>query len=474
LEVLPRSRLRSHQARGINPIDQIISARKGFIAYIPLIIAIILLLAAAVVDAFFINRDVLAYQCYATVFWFGAKISQLLPVSQCQFISQYIQFHTFPLEYPPLTLAIFSPPLLMPVLAYPLAFALSMALTASLVYWLLLKYGPRGAGAVFAACLLVGCMATAFARFDLVPAALTLLCLILAERKYWTLAYVALALGVLTKLFPIVLFPMLFLAEQRGQAGFYIPDSPLTLKTIRTVFLNTLRNMRRWRWKSALVFIGMVFGITTLFVVINPKGAIGSLSYLYLRPFEIESTGSVLLWLASFLGAPIAWKTAFGSLNTISPIADSISQGFVVLLLLGYIYILIQQWRGKMDMIQASLAALLVLVATSKVFSPQYLLWLVPLAAYSAAGNRRLLLYWGAISVLTTLIYPVYYGINSFINDPSRVPGFLPAILLRDGLFLLLTVAYLFNLLNFRERSALPRQIHSDKKQRETGNLQSG
>jgi hypothetical protein len=285
---------------------------------------------------------------------------------------------------------------------------------------------------------------------------LTLLCLVLAERKRWNLAYLALALGVLTKLFPIVLFPLLFLAEQRDQAGFFFPDQPFTLKKIPTIFRQTLHNIHHWHWKNALEFFGVLVGVTAFFWTLNSNGAFGSFSYLYLRPFEVESIGSVVLWLASYFGAPIQFMTAFGSLDITSPLAGVLSQGFFILLGLGYIYIIIQQWEGKMDLVQASVAALLVLIAANKVFSPQYLLWLIPLLAYSAAGNRRLLLHWGGISVLTTLIYPIYFGIFSSIVDPSKVPGFMPAILLRNGLFVLLTVAYFLNILNLRERSALP------------------
>ena len=436
-------------------IERVLSARKGFIAYLPFFIASFVLIIAALVEAFFINIDVLYYQCYATVFWFGAKTSQLLQASQCRSILPFSQFHTLPLEYPPLTLAIFSPPLLAPERAYPVVFALGMALTAFCIYWLLLRYGPRGAGAVFATCLVVGCLGTAFSRFDLVPGALTLLCLVLAERKRWNLAYLALALGVLTKLFPIVLFPLLFMAEQRDQAGFFFPDQPFTLKKIPTIFRQTLHNIHHWHWKNALEFFGVLVGVTAFFWTLNSNGAFGSFSYLYLRPFEVESIGSVVLWLASYFGAPIQFMTAFGSLDIASPLAGVLSQGFFILLGLGYIYIIIQQWEGKMDLVQASVAALLVLIAANKVFSPQYLLWLIPLLAYSAAGNRRLLLHWGGISVLTTLIYPIYFGIFSSVVDPSKVPGFMPAILLRNGLFVLLTVAYFLNILNLRERSAL-------------------
>jgi hypothetical protein len=446
----------SLQAPRNNFTQQVISARKGFIAYLPLIVAVGALLIAAVVGSFFYNPGVIEYQCYSTAFWFGVKTSQLLPASQCQFIPQISQYHTLPLDYPPLTLIIFSLPLLVPVVHYPLMFALFMAVPVSIIYWLLLRHGQRGAGAVFATCLLAGCLATTLARFDIVPAALTLLCLILAERKHWTLAYGALALGVLTKLYPIVLFPLLFLAEQRDQAGFFVPDLSVTLKTAPTVFLQTIRNMRGWCWKNGLMFIGLVLGVTACFGILLSKGAFSSFSYLYLRPFQVESTGSVLLWLASFLGVPVEWKVTFGSLNTLSPISGEVSQVFVILLCIGYLFIVIQQWKGKMDLVQASLATLLVLVITSKVFSPQYLLWLIPLLAYSATGNRRLWLYWGGISILTTLIYPIYYAVIAILNVPSLVPGFLPVILLRDGLFVLLTVAYLFNFLNLRERSAIP------------------
>ena len=456
METLVRTRARSYRTGVMKFIERVLSARKSFIAYLPFFIASFALLITAILEAFFVNVDVLHYQCYATVFWFGAETSQLLQVPQCRFILPFSRFHTLPLEYPPLTLAIFSPPLLAPERAYPVVFALGMALIAFFIYWLLLGYGPRGAGAVFAACLVVGCLGTAFSRFDMVPGALTLLCLVLAEHKHWSLAYLTLALGVLTKLFPIVLFPLLFLAEQRDQVGFFFPDRPFTLKKIPTVFKQTLQNIHHWRWKNALVFFGALLGVTAFFWTLNSNGAFGSFSYLYLRPFEVESIGSVLLWLASYFGAPIHWITSFGSLNITSGLAGVLSQGFFILLGLGYIYILIQQWEGKMDLVQASLAALLVLIAANKVFSPQYLLWLIPLLAYSAAGNRRLLLHWCGISVLTTLIYPFLFGIIPLNADPFRVPGFMPAILLRNGLFVLLTVAYFLNFLNLRERSALP------------------
>jgi hypothetical protein len=451
LTTLPPTEAEPHRTPWNTFIQKTLTARKGFFAYLPLIVTLIALLTAAKVGTFFVNPDMLRYECYGTAFWFGARTSQQLPVSQCQFIPQISQYHTLPLEYPPLTFLIFSLPLLAPAIDYPLVFAILMAAMVSIVYWLFLRYGRHSTRAVYAVCLLLGSLATTLARFDIVPAGLTLLCLILAERKHWTLAYISLALGVLIKIYPIVLFPILFLAEQREQTGFFLLDVPGPLKKATTILFQTIHTLRNWRWKNALIFFSLVLGVTVSFLGLNPAGALSTFSFLFQRPFQLESAGSVLLWLTSFFGIPVGWVDSFGSLNITSPIAGVVSQVFVLLFCLGFIYILIQQWKGKMNLLQASLAALLVLVATSKVFSPQYLLWLIPLLAYSATENRRIWLYWGGISILTTLIFPIYYSINAMLNSPSPASGFLPLIMLRNGLFIFFVVAYLFNFQNLRE-----------------------
>jgi hypothetical protein len=424
--------------------------------YLFLLLASIVLLGAAELDAFFINVDVADYQCYALAFWSGGNAVQYFRNTVCHRLGQVLQFHSLPLEYPPLSLAVFSPALLVPARLYPLAFAFCMAFATLLVYWLLLKNGPHRAAVVFLGCLLLGCLATAFARYDIVPAALTLAALILAQRRRWTAAYLVLALGVLIKLYPIAVFPWLFLGEQRETGGFAFADRTTPLIRLPAVLVQSLRKLRAWRWKNTLVFFGLILGASLAFGILDPSGAFSSFSYMSVRPFEVESTGAALAWLTSQFGAPIHWSFSFGSWNVTSPLAGGLSLGITLLLVLGYLWILVEQWRGRMDLVQASLAALLVLVATSKVFSAQYLIWLVPLVAYGASGNRRFLLYWGAISILSTLIYPLYIGILFIYKDPSSVPGFMPVILLRDGLFLVLTFGYLFNFLNLRWPTANP------------------
>src|SRR5205807_357106 len=350
--------------------------RNGIVAYLPIIVVCILMFCGASWQIFWPSTDAARYQCYALVFWLGSSATQILPASQCTFLHAstlvHAPFHTLPLEYPPLTLVIFSLSMLAPIPYYQLVFAMWMALTSALIYWLLLRYGPRGAALTFALYALVGAWATAEGRFDLVPAALTHLCILAAERKHWTSAYVALAIGVLLKIYPLLLLPALFIAEQRDAQRFYTPAHTLTLQTAPTELWRTLRGIVTWQWKNALIFFGILIGITGLFALLDFQGAVVSqISYFAHRPVQIESSGSTILWIAAQFGFPAHVEFTYGSLNVVSGLGNSVSLLFEIAFVLGYLFTIWQQWRGKLDMVQSFVAILLVFIATGKVFSPQ-------------------------------------------------------------------------------------------------------
>src|SRR5438128_3596132 len=92
--------------------------RSGIIAYLPIIVVTILMFCGASWQIFWPSTDAARYQCYALVFSLGGGATQLLPVSQCAFLHAstiiYPPFHMLPLDYPPLTLEIFSLSLLHP------------------------------------------------------------------------------------------------------------------------------------------------------------------------------------------------------------------------------------------------------------------------------------------------------------------------------------------------------------------------
>jgi hypothetical protein len=410
---------------------------------------------------FWLNTDPARYQCYALTYWLGSNAVHVLPATQCSFlhISTVAQppFHLLPIEYPPFTLVIFSLALLAPVLFYQLVFAVLMGLTSVFIYWLLLRYGPRGATLAFAFYLLIGAWAIAVERFDLVPAALTLLCLIAAERKHWTSAYVALAFGVLLKLYPLLFLPALFLAEQQGARRFHTPPGSLSLTTLPGELWRTLQGLRRWRWHNMLIFSGILLAVTGFFALFDFQGAVLSqLSYFANRPVQVEAAGSTLLWLGTLLGFPVRIVFSFGSVNITSALTGPVAILFETLFVVGYFFTMFLQWRGKLDLVQACLALLLVFIVTGKVFSPQYLIWIIPLLAYSGAFNRLWLAAWGSISLLTMLIYHFLYALNRDAVKVPYIPGFIQVVTVRNTLFLLLTLAYLFNWFHTRQRKALP------------------
>jgi len=347
--------------------------------------------------------------------------------------------------------------LLAPLAYYQIVFAVFMALAGVLIYWLLLRYGPRGAGLAFALYMLIGAAATAEGRFDLVPVALTLLCLIAAERKHWTSAYVALAFGFLLKIYPLLLLPTLFIAEQQDAQRFYNPQEPLTLKSLPGEIWHTLQGIRHWHWKNTLIFFGIILVVTGFFALFDFKGAVLSqLSYFANRPVQVEATASPLLWLGTLLGYPVQSVYTYGSINFVSALGGPVALVFELLFVLGYIYAIFLQWRGKLDIVQAFIALLLVFIVTGKVFSPQYLIWIIPLLAYSGAFDAFWLVTWGAISILTTMIYPYFYTRTTNGLEAPFVPGFMQSVTARNALFVLLTLAYLFNWLYARRRKPLP------------------
>ncbi len=426
-------------------------------AYLPLIVVLVLMLAGSSWQMVWTTSDVSRYQCYALSFWFGSGGRTLAPRIDCSFLPQssFPPFHLLPIEYPPLTLVIFTLPVLGPPAFYPLLFALLMALTALLIYWLLLRFAPGGSALAFALYLLLGEWGLALLRFDLVPALLTLVCIIAAERRRWTLAYVALAFAVLIKIYPLLLLPLLFINEQRdlGRLERYLPGNGVA-------FLRRLRELLAallgWRWGNLLLCCGLLLGITGVFALVDFQGAVASqLAYFMQRPVQIESTGSLFIWPGRLLGLPVRVVYTFGSINVLSPLTPLVSSASSAALVLGYLVVLWQSWRGRMDLAQAALAALLVFIAAGKVFSPQYLIWLLPLLAYLTATRRFWLLVFGVIAALTSLIYPVLYTRVADATHVSQVMGFIEIVGLRNALFLLLTVAYLFDLGGIRRREAL-------------------
>ncbi len=167
---------------------------------------------------------------------------------------------------------------------------------------------------------------------------------------------------------------------------------------------------------GALVPAGLVYA-----AVADPR-ALDAFAYHGQRPIQAETIYSALLILARPLDPAIMGRHfGFGSLNVLSPAEPALRTLSMVLLLAGVLSSWAFAWtrlRAARDerarvlaVVRASLACLVAFITLGKVFSPQYCVWLVPLAAVAApfvtATARRLLAF---AFLMVQAEYPFLYG----------------------------------------------------------------
>jgi hypothetical protein len=390
-------------------------------------------------------NDATRYQCYAVGFWQGTGGLAALPSKQCAFLqtsSTFVQklqeqhfphmlinlvasqsaaqpFHLLPPEYPVLTLVPFSLGLIVPQTGYwyQIAFAVWMAVIAGLLYFILKYYRSTSAALAFALYLVLGNWATAEARFDLIPAALTLGAVVLVGKARWRWAFALLALATLLKFYPIVLIPPLLIAQQ-------------------------LQYTDKWtfwrRWQALGVFLALCVSVTAFSLLLNVVDTLNPFRYFFSRPIQIESFPAVLVWLGSFVGYPVQYPFTFQSQNMASALSSKIGIVTSVLLAGGLLYTFWLQWQRKIDIIMSSLLSLLILLAAGKVLSPQYLIWVAPFVAYVGQCHWKWLVTWGTVALLTTIIFPFLYV------DLAHILLYYPIVVMRDLLIVATVLVLLY------------------------------
>lgn len=311
-------------------------------------------------------------------------------------------------QYPPAAaLAILSPALL-PFLEYTQAFFL-MAFAADLVVLLLLLYAGlrpgrrlRGAWVWVAGVPLLG--PTVYSRYDVMVTAVAVAA-VLAAARHPKAAGALVGFGALLKVWPA-----------------------LILVGIR----------RRSVWASAAVTVAVVAG---LFSVSMP-GAFAFLTFQRERGTEVESLGSLVFHIARHHG----WKGQvllnYGSVEFLGPWVTTVSTA--ALTLTGMAFGLLLLWRLTATRFtahttaDAALVAVLMFTTTSRVISPQYMVWLVGLAA-ACLCFRASRMAVPAVLVLvacfaTVLEFPIW-----FADVVSSTPLGITLLIIRNGLLVLAT-----------------------------------
>ncbi|HEX6540262.1 MAG TPA: glycosyltransferase family 87 protein [Ktedonobacterales bacterium] len=365
------------------------------------------------------SGDVIEYNTYAQAFWLS-----------------HPPLHQLPVEYPPLAIIPFSLTLLPPLKDIQTVFSIWMALVVVIGYAGFLRFSTRRRGLIYLLYLLVGSDAVLTARFDIVPALTTLAALWATERKRFAVAYLLLAAGILLKLYPAFLLPIVMIAHWQDVRASH-PASVSWRGGIRAL-ATFARNDPAVRAvvSGAALCLGVVVLAFAGAMAVAGTAALSGFTYASDRPLQIESTPATLLWLGTFVGIPAHPDFSFVSLNMVGPLDVVLKPLSAIALIVGCLVVYWRQMRGRMTVGQAVLACLCAVLVTNKIFSPQYVIWVLPIVA--AVEGFDLL--WLAIGALTTLDFPIVYGLRAPIWDSPFSWQFMPVIALRNLLLLYVTV----------------------------------
>lgn len=322
-----------------------------------------------------------------------------------------IPYRDFIIEYPPAALIFFSLPHLFvsSYSTYTVAFIVEIALF-DLAGLVIISSVSRHLGlsqwktlTVFTLALLaVGPII--INSYDLIPSMLVLLALYFFHVGKQKTAWVVLALGTMTKYYPVVIAP---------------------------IFLLHHLYHRQYRQASAgvIVFVITLAAIVGPFLVLSPEGLWESFKYHIQRGLLVESTYSSFLLMGYTLGlTPVQLEFGFGSWQVVSPQADILARisfvlTFFCLAAIYWFFYRNQSSKGTGEsalsalnqcdtglVLHYSLLAIMAVMITGKVLSPQFIIWLYPLVPLLVGRWRYpLWVLFILVGIMTYYVFPENY-----------------------------------------------------------------
>jgi hypothetical protein len=212
--------------------------------------------------------------------------------------------------------------------------------------------------------------------------------------RYGPLSYASLGFGAAAKLVPaLAVLPLLFARRGAGQ-GLWV------FLAVATLF-----------FVPALVFGG--------------GGFVGSFAYHAERGLQVESVGASVLMAFGLVEGVVFEFGAFEARGAGTGLAAGLGLPVTVVLLL--VTGLVAYRRGRAGAGSAAgfsrwaAALILAFMLGSKVLSPQYEIWLLPLVPLCAGGlpGAGLCLLFLASCLLTTQLFPVHYADLLNLNSPG-------------------------------------------------------
>lgn len=330
-------------------------------------------------------------------------------------VAGQLPYRDFHLEYPPGAVPFFTIPSLAPAHAYLMisrtvaaaGFLLGLLLLAVLVDRLELSPWWRYGALVFAAVSPVLLGAFVLRRFDAWPAALCIgvLLLLVERRSSW--AFALLAVATLVKTYPIVLLPVALLFVDR-----------------------------RERFRGLALFCAVGAAVLVPIAVIAHAGLYDSYVGQWNRHLQLETFGASVqlalhraIHIAFDSGSWSVFGAGAGGIARLQTAAQAAGVAAAAI-------VFARSRREPLDLAAAAATTIAVTACFGKVLSPQFLLWIGPVAllarSVAAAG------FLASAMLLTNLLFPDRYG------GLLRRHGGEIALLGARNVLLLATVAALF------------------------------
>jgi hypothetical protein len=359
-----------------------------------------LLCVAFVAAVRFPAQDVALYHRWATALLHGHLSSGLPP------------------EYPALATVLFVVPALFG-LPYPVAFALFSALGVVALAVATGSILGGGSRAVRRLSLLLA-LATPWlllGRYDVFPTLALVLAVGWARRGRWGRAWAAALVGGALQLFPLLALVVFFVVEWRST------------------------NRAPWR-RLGLAAAAAGAG-AAIQQVLAPGTVLSPLRWQLQRGFELSSVPGTLTLLAD--PAHLVWAPGFGTLEVLGGPHALVATGVAVLEVLGLVVVVALVARGRLGVVEGTLALLSVAVLADRSFGPQYLIWIGPLWAVVLVGPHRPRRMTVALLVAafaaTTLTYPIVFE-ASVLAHCLLADTVMAAV--RNALLVAATLSWLF------------------------------
>jgi hypothetical protein len=206
----------------------------------------------------------------------------------------------------------------------------------------------------------------ALARFDYWPALLAVAAVAALVARRPVLACGFAAGGAAVKVYPAVLIPLALIELWRRRGA-------------------------RGAAEGAALAVAVAGAIALPFLIVAPHGIAWALQRQLNRPLQVESLPAAFFALAHVIaGVHLHVVKSAGSDNLVGSgphLASTLSGVVTAVAVLAVYVVYARSSHTREDLVVASAAAVTAYVAFSKVFSPQYLVWLIPLVPL--VGGRR-------------------------------------------------------------------------------------